>query len=579
MAPLGGEQRARTSNLMAVNFIRKIVEEDLAQGRCQEAVRTRFPPEPNGYLHIGHAKAICLNFGIAEEYGGKCNLRFDDTNPEKEEQKYAAAIQEDVRWLGFDWEDRLFHASDYFEALFQYAVELIKMGRAYVDSLSMEAIRARRGTLTEPGQDSPHRNRPVEESLDLFHRMKAGEFDEGDHVLRAKIDMGSPNLNMRDPVLYRIREADHYRTGAAWRIYPMYDFTHCLSDAIEGVTHSLCSLEFEDHRPLYDWFIDNLAPPARPRQYEFARLNLEHTVLSKRKLLELVRERRVKGWDDPRMPTLSGLRRRGFTPRSIREFCERIGVTKSDAYIDMAALEHVIREELDANAPRRMAVLRPLKVVIDNYPEDKEELLDAANHPQNSGLGSRQVPFAKALYIERDDFMEEPPRKFFRLAPGREVRLRYAYFITCNEVVKDADTGEVIELRCSYDPATRGGSAPDGRKVKGTLHWVSAKHALRAEVRLYDRLFSAANPERDGDDWKAWLNPASEETLTNCFVEPGLAEVAAEARFQFERLGYFCADRKDWRPQAPVFNRIVPLRDAWAKLRKTEPAKEDHANQ
>ena len=557
---------------MAVNFIRKIVEEDLAQGRCQEAVRTRFPPEPNGYLHIGHAKAICLNFGIAEEYGGKCNLRFDDTNPEKEEQKYAAAIQEDVRWLGFDWEDRLFHASDYFEALFQYAVELIKMGCAYVDSLSMEAIRARRGTLTEPGQDSPHRNRPVEESLDLFHRMKAGEFDEGDHVLRAKIDMGSPNLNMRDPVLYRIREADHYRTGAAWRIYPMYDFTHCLSDAIEGVTHSLCSLEFEDHRPLYDWFIDNLAPPARPRQYEFARLNLEHTVLSKRKLLELVRERRVKGWDDPRMPTLSGLRRRGFTPRSIREFCERIGVTKSDAYIDMAALEHVIREELDANAPRRMAVLRPLKVVIDNYPEDEEELLDAANHPQNSGLGSRQVPFAKVLYIERDDFMEEPPRKFFRLAPGREVRLRYAYFITCNEVVKDADTGEVIELRCSYDPATRGGSAPDGRKVKGTLHWVSAKHALRAEVRLYDRLFSAANPERDGDDWKAWLNPASEETLTNCFVEPGLAEVAAEARFQFERLGYFCADRKDWRPEAPVFNRIVPLRDAWAKLRKTEPA-------
>ena len=557
---------------MAVNFIRKIVEEDLAQGRCQEAVRTRFPPEPNGYLHIGHAKAICLNFGIAEEYGGKCNLRFDDTNPEKEEQKYAAAIQEDVRWLGFDWEDRLFHASDYFEALFQYAVELIKMGRAYVDSLSMEAIRARRGTLTEPGQDSPHRNRPVEESLDLFHRMKAGEFDEGDHVLRAKIDMGSPNLNMRDPVLYRIREADHYRTGAVWRIYPMYDFTHCLSDAIEGVTHSLCSLEFEDHRPLYDWFIDNLAPPARPRQYEFARLNLEHTVLSKRKLLELVRERRVKGWDDPRMPTLSGLRRRGFTPRSIREFCERIGVTKSDAYIDMAALEHVIREELDANAPRRMAVLRPLKVVIDNYPEDEEELLDAANHPQNSGLGSRQVPFAKALYIERDDFMEEPPRKFFRLAPGREVRLRYAYFITCNEVVKDADTGEVIELRCSYDPATRGGSAPDGRKVKGTLHWVSAKHALRAEVRLYDRLFSAANPERDGDDWKAWLNPASEETLTNCFVEPGLAEVAAEARFQFERLGYFCADRKDWRNEAPVFNRIVPLRDAWAKLRKTESA-------
>ena len=557
---------------MAVNFIRKIVEEDLAQGRCQEVVRTRFPPEPNGYLHIGHAKAICLNFGIAEEYGGKCNLRFDDTNPEKEEQKYAAAIQEDVRWLGFDWEDRLFHASDYFEALFQYAVELIKMGRAYVDSLSMEAIRARRGTLTEPGQDSPHRNRPVEESLELFHRMKAGEFDEGDHVLRAKIDMGSPNLNMRDPVLYRIREADHYRTGAAWRIYPMYDFTHCLSDAIEGVTHSLCSLEFEDHRPLYDWFIDNLAPPARPRQYEFARLNLEHTVLSKRKLLELVRERRVKGWDDPRMPTLSGLRRRGFTPRSIREFCERIGVTKSDAYIDMAALEHVIREELDANAPRRMAVLRPLKVVIDNYPEDEEELLDAANHPQNSGLGSRQVPFAKALYIERDDFMEEPPRKFFRLAPGREVRLRYAYFITCNEVVKDADTGEVIELRCSYDPATRGGNAPDGRKVKGTLHWVSAKHALRAEVRLYDRLFSAANPERDGDDWKAWLNPASEETLTNCFVEPGLAEIAAEARFQFERLGYFCADRKDWCPEAPVFNRIVPLRDAWAKLRKTEPA-------
>ena len=557
---------------MAVNFIRKIVEEDLAQGRCQGVVRTRFPPEPNGYLHIGHAKAICLNFGIAEEYGGQCNLRFDDTNPEKEEQKYAAAIQEDVRWLGFDWDDRLFHASDYFEALFQHAVALIKMGRAYVDSLSMEAIRARRGTLTEPGQDSPHRNRPVAENLELFHRMRAGEFDEGDYVLRAKIDMGSPNLNMRDPVLYRIRKARHYRTGATWRIYPMYDFTHCLSDAIEGVTHSLCSLEFEDHRPLYDWLIDNLAPPARPRQYEFARLNLEYTVLSKRKLIELVRERRVQGWDDPRMPTLSGLRRRGFTPRSIREFCERIGVTKSDAYIDMAALEHVIREELDADAPRRMAVLRPLKVVIDNYPEDEEELLEAANHPQNEGMGSRQIPFAKTLYIERDDFMEEPPRKFFRLAPGREVRLRYAYFITCNEVVKDADTGAVIELRCSYDPATRGGNAPDGRKVKSTLHWVSAKHALRAEVRLYDRLFSVANPERDGDDWKAWLNPASVETLTNCFIEPGLAEVASEARFQFERLGYFCADSKDWSPEVPVFNRIAPLRDAWAKLRKTEPA-------
>ena len=510
-------------NTTPTHFIRKIIDDDIRQGRYPEGIRTRFPPEPNGFLHIGHAKAVCLNFGMAAEYQGKCNLRFDDTNPEKEDMKYVEAIREDVQWLGFDWEDRLFFASDYFARLFEFAVELIEQGKAYVDSMSADQIREHRGTLTEPGTDSPWRNRPVAENLDLFHRMKAGEFADGEHALRAKIDMKAANLNLRDPVIYRIRRASHYRTGDTWCIYPMYDFTHCLSDALEHITHSLCSLEFEDHRPLYDWFIDNLDTPTRPRQYEFARLNLEYTVLSKRRLIELVEDGHVSGWDDPRLPTLSGLRRRGVSPKSIREFCERIGLTKNDTWIDAGVLEHVIRDELGAVAPRRMAVLRPLKVVIDNYPDDKEELLDAANHPQDPSMGTRKVPFGKVLYIERDDFMEEAPKKFFRLAPGREVRLRYAYFITCNEVIRDDKTGEVIELRCSYDPATRGGNAPDGRKVKGTLHWVSAGHARRAQVRLYDRLFSVANPDRGDQDWKSCINPASLETLDDCLVEPDLA--------------------------------------------------------
>ncbi len=538
----------------------------MAQGRYPAGIHTRFPPEPNGYLHIGHAKAICLNFGMAAEYRGQCNLRFDDTNPEKEDMKYVEAIQEDVRWLGFDWEDRLFFASDYFTRLFEFAIELIEQGKAYVDALSAQQMREYRGTLTEPGVDSPYRDRPVAENLDLFHRMKAGEFADGELSLRARIDMRAANLNLRDPVIYRIRRARHYRSGDAWCIYPMYDFTHCLSDALEHVTHSLCSLEFEDHRPLYDWFIDNLETPARPRQYEFARLNLEYTVLSKRKLIELVEDGHVRGWDDPRMPTLSGLRRRGFTPASIREFCERIGLTKNDTWIDAGVLEHAIRDELGATAPRRMAVLRPLKVVIENYPDDQEELLEAANHPQDPSMGTREVPFSKVLYIEQDDFMEDAPRKFFRLAPGREVRLRYAYFITCNEVIKDENTGAVLELRCSYDPATRGGNAPDGRKVKGTLHWVSARHAYPAQVRLYDRLFSAANPDRGEQDWKACLNPDSLETLDDCLIEPDLAQAEPEQRIQFERLGYFCADRHDWRPHRPVFNRIVTLRDSWAKV-------------
>ena len=556
-------------NTTPTHFVRKIIDDDIQQGRCPDGIHTRFPPEPNGFLHIGHAKAICLNFGMAAEYRGRCNLRFDDTNPEKEDMKYVEAIQDDVRWLGFDWEDRLFFASDYFTRLFEFAVSLIEQGKAYVDGMSAEEIREYRGTLTEPGTDSHWRDRPVAESLDLFHRMKAGEFADGELVLRAKIDMRAANLNLRDPVIYRIRRTSHYRTGDNWCIYPMYDFTQCLSDALEHVTHSLCSLEFEDHRPLYDWFIDNLDTPSRPRQYEFARLNLEYTVLSKRRLIELVEDGHVSGWDDPRMPTLSGLRRRGFTPKSIREFCERIGLTKNDTWIDAGVLEHVIRDQLGADAPRRMAVLRPLKVVIDNYPDDKEELLDAANHPQYPSMGTRKVPFSKVLYIEQDDFMEDAPKKFFRLTPGREVRLRYAYFITCNEVVRDDRTGEVVELRCSYDPATRGGNAPDGRKVKGTIHWVSAQHARPAQVRLYDRLFSDANPDRGEQDWKTCINPDSLETLDGCLIEPDLAQAEPEQRFQFERLGYFCADREDWQRESPVFNRIVTLRDTWAKISKT----------
>jgi glutaminyl-tRNA synthetase len=556
---------ADTSN--SSNFIRRIIDADLEQNKHDGRVHTRFPPEPNGYLHIGHAKSICINFGLAEEYKGKCNLRFDDTNPEKEDIEYVESIIEDVRWLGFDWEDRLYYASDYFEQLFQYAVDLIKQDKAYVDGLTSDEIRELRGTLTQPGQNSPWRDRDINESLDLFKRMRAGEFEEGQYVLRAKIDMQSPNINMRDPVLYRIRNAYHHRTGNTWRIYPMYDYTHCLSDALEHITHSICTLEFEDHRPLYDWVLDNLDTPSRPHQYEFARLNLGYTVLSKRKLIELVRENHVQGWDDPRMPTLSGLRRRGFTPKSIRDFCETIGVTKNDTRIDPVVLEDALRNDLGESAQRVMAVLRPLKVVIENYPDDgKQEMVEAMNHPQKPELGSRLIPFGREIYIEQDDFMEDAPNKFFRLAPGREVRLRYAYFITCKEVIKN-EQGEITELRCSYDPATRGGNAPDGRKVKGTIHWVPAQQAVKAEVRLYDRLFTTPVPEKD-EDWKSSFNRKSVEVLPECMLEPGLRDAAPGDSFQFERLGYFCADRIDHFADRPVFNRIVTLKDTWAKVVK-----------
>jgi len=548
------------------NFIRKIIAEDLKKNLNDGRVHTRFPPEPNGYLHIGHAKSICLNFGLAKDYGGLCNLRFDDTNPEKEETEYVESIMEDVRWLGFDWQDRQYFASDYFEQLYQYALDLIKQGKAYVDSLSADEIREYRGTLTEPGRESPYRNRTTEENLALFEDMRNGKVEDGGCVLRAKIDMASPNINMRDPIIYRVRKASHHRTGDRWCIYPMYDFTHCLSDAIEKITHSVCTLEFEDHRALYDWVIDNLDTPSRPRQYEFARLNLDYMVLSKRKLIELVKEGHVSGWDDPRMPTITGLRRRGYTPAAIRDFCDRIGVTKSDTRIDISMLENSLREDLDKTAPRVMAVISPLKVVIENYPEDAEEELDAANHPQQPALGSRKVPFSRVIYIEQDDFMIDAPKKFFRLAPGREIRLRYAYFITCKDVIKNEVTGEIIELRCTYDPETRGGNAPDGRKVKGTLHWVSARHALKSEVRLYDRLYSEANPGKGGGDSKDYLNPASIEILSDALVEPSLKDAKAEDRFQFERLGYFVADKNDWDPQRPVFNRAVTLRDTWGKV-------------
>jgi len=555
----------RAAEAPALDFIREIVTEDLRTGR-HRTVRTRFPPEPNGYLHIGHAKAICLDFGVAEEFGGLCNLRMDDTNPAKEDVEYVDAIQEDVRWLGFDWGDRMFYASDYFEQLYGFAVQLIRAGRAYIDSQTADEIRENRGTLTEPGVDSPFRHRTPEENLDLFTRMRAGEFPDGAHVLRAKIDMASPNLNLRDPVLYRIRRATHHRTGDAWCLYPMYDYAHPVSDAIEGVTHSLCTLEFEDHRPLYDWVVESLGFDPRPEQIEFARLNLTYTVLSKRKLLQLVRERQVSGWDDPRMPTLSGLRRRGYTPEAIRDFCDRIGVAKKENIVDVALLEHCVREDLNRRAQRAMAVLSPLRVVIENYPEDGSEDLDVVNNPEDPGAGTRRVPFSRELYIESDDFMEDPPKKFFRLAPGREVRLRNAYFITCREVVKDA-SGEITELRCTYDPATRGGDAPDGRKVKATLHWVSAAHAVDAEVRLYDRLFSVENPAAapDDQDWRSLLNPDSLHVLNGCKVEPGLAKAAPGSRFQFERLGYFCVDC-DSTASRPVFNRTVPLKDTWAKI-------------
>ena len=552
------------------NFIAAIIEEDLKNNTYGGKVATRFPPEPNGYLHIGHAKSICLNFGLAQTFGGTCNLRFDDTNPAKEEVEYVDAIQEDVRWLGFDWQDRRHYASDYFEQLFDFAVQLIKSGHAYVDSLTADEIRAYRGTLTEPGKASPYRARSVAENLDLFERMRQGEFEDGAHVLRAKIDMAHPNVLMRDPTLYRIRKVPHHRTGDAWCIYPMYDFTHCLSDALECITHSICTLEFENNRALYDWVLDTLKPPCRPRQYEFARLNLNYTVLSKRKLIQLVSEGLVAGWDDPRMPTISGLRRRGFTPEAIRNFCDRIGVAKANSVVDLALLEYSIREDLNRRAPRVMGVLRPLKVVIENYPEDQVEILEAVNNPEDAAMGTRQVPFSRELYIEQEDFREDPPKKFFRLAPGREVRLRYAYFITCREAVKDPHTGEITELRCTYDPATKGGNAPDGRKVKATLHWVSAKHAVDAEVRLYDRLFTKANPDErvEGKTYKDFINPQSLEVLTGCKLEPSLAEASPGAFFQFERLGYFCVDTRDTTPQNPVFNRTVTLRDTWAKIQK-----------
>jgi len=552
------------------DFIREIITEDLKTNKYGGRVHTRFPPEPNGYLHIGHAKSICLNFGVAEEFGGLCNLRFDDTNPTKEEVEYVESIEEDVRWLGYDWEDREYYASDYFEQLYDYAVQLIKAGKAYVCDLSPDEIREYRGTLTEPGRDSPYRNRSVEENLDLFERMRAGEFPEGSRTLRAKIDMAHPNIVMRDPVMYRILYATHHRTGDEWCIYPMYDFTHCLSDSIEGITHSLCTLEFKNNRALYDWFLDELNV-YHPQQIEFARLNLSYTVLSKRRLIQLVEEGYVSGWDDPRMPTISGLRRRGYTPASIRNFCDRIGVARKDNVIDMALLEHSIREDLNKQAQRVFAVLRPLKVVITNYPEDQVEEMEAVNNPEDPVMGTRKVPFSRELYIERDDFREDPPKKYWRLAPGREVRLLNAYFIKCVDVVKDERTGQVIELHCTYDPETRGGSAPDGRKVRGTLHWVSASHSLKAEVRLYDRLFTRANPldVEEGEDFKSYINPNSLEVLTDCQVEPSLAGAAPGSRYQFMRLGYFCVD-PDSSSGTLVFNRTVSLRDSWAKIEKAQ---------
>jgi len=552
------------------NFIKQIVAADVAAGKNGGRVVTRFPPEPNGYLHIGHAKSICLNFGLAAEFGGVTHLRFDDTDPAKESTEYVASIQEDVRWLGFDWKDKRFFASDYFEKLYDFAVQLIKAGKAYVDHLSADAIREYRGTLTRPGQNSPYRERSIEENLDLFHRMRAGEFRDGECVLRARIDMASPNMVMRDPTLYRIKNVSHYRTGDAWCIYPMYDFTHCLSDMLEGITHSVCTLEFENNRELYDWVLDALKTPCHPQQIEFARLNLNYTVLSKRKLIELVERGAVTGWDDPRMPTISGYRRRGYTPEAIRTFCERIGVARADSTVDIGLMEHCLREDLNRRAPRVMAVLRPLKVTIENYPEGQTEELNAINNPEDPAAGTRRVPFGREIYIEREDFMENPPKKFFRLAPGREVRLRYAYFVKCVEAVKDPVTGEVTELRCTYDPATRGGDAPDGRKVQGTLHWVSAAHAVTAEVHLYDHLFTRENPNdvEEGRHFTDYLNPGSLEVLGDCRLEPSLAAAAPGSRFQFERMGYFCADLKDSQPGRPVFNRSVTLRDTWAKIAK-----------
>lgn len=553
----------------SLDFLRAILEDDLKTGRFQGRVQTRFPPEPNGYLHIGHAKAICLDFGLAEEYGGLCNMRFDDTNPTKEEREYMVSILEDVRWLGFDWGDRLYHASDYFEQLYEFACQLIRDGKAYVDSLTATQIREYRGTLTEPGRNSPYRDRTVEENLDLFERMRSGEFPNGVHVLRARIDMASGNLNLRDPVMYRILHASHPRTGDKWCIYPTYDFAHGQSDSIEKVTHSICTLEFEDHRPLYDWFLENLGI-YRSQQIEFARLNITKTILSKRKLSRLVKEGYVSGWNDPRMPTLSGMRRRGYTPEAIRDFCAKVGVSKKDSIVEAQMLEHSLRQHLNRTSPRVMGVLRPLRVVIENYPADQVEELTAINNPECPEAGVRKVPFSRVLYLDREDFMEDPPRRFFRLAPGREVRLRYAYFITCVGVVKN-DEGRVVELRCTYDPATRGGDAPDGRRVKATLHWVSAAHAVNAQVRLYDSLFTKDNPHNAGagSDFISNLNPDSLKVLENCKLEPSLVDAQGGRRVQFERLGYFCVDSEDSSPGRLVFNRTVTLRDAWAKIRKS----------
>lgn len=561
-ADTGTEESARS------NFIYEAIEEDNRTGRFDGRVHTRFPPEPNGYLHIGHAKAIWLDFGMAQEFGGKCNLRFDDTNPAKEEQEYIDAIMEDIRWLGYDWEDRLFFASDYFQQLYEWAVQLIKDGKAYVDHLSQEEMREYRGTLTEPGKDSPYRNRSVEENLELFEKMKNGEFAEGECVLRAKIDMKSGNINMRDPVMYRILHTPHPRTGSQWRIYPMYDYAHGQSDSIEGVTHSLCTTEYEDHRPLYDWFLEALGI-YHPRQIEFARLNLTYTVMSKRRLLRLVQEGHVRGWDDPRMPTLRGMRRRGYTPEAILNLCRATGVAKRVNMVEIEMLEHFVRQDLNKRAARVMAVLNPLRVVIENYPEGQVEEMEAINNPEDPDAGTRKVPFSRVLYIEQDDFMENPPNKFYRLAPGREVRLRYAYFLTCQEVIKD-DDGNIVELRCTIDPATRGGDAPDGRKVKSTLHWVSAEHALKSEVRLYDRLLTTPDPSAaaDGQDFLDLINPNSLTVLDSCYVEPSVAGAAAGSIYQFERLGYFCVD-PDSSDEKPVFNRTVGLRDEWAKLQKS----------
>ncbi|PIE66408.1 MAG: glutamine--tRNA ligase [Desulfobacterales bacterium] len=548
-----------------LDFIRQIITEDLESGK-HKALVTRFPPEPNGFLHIGHAKSICLNFGTAVEKNGICHLRFDDTNPDKESTEYVKAIQKDVHWLGFDWGEHLYYASDYFDKLYEFAVTLIKMGKAYVCELSGDEMREYRGTLTEPGKNSPYRDRTPEENLKLFEQMRAGEFQEGECVLRAKIDMASPNVLLRDPVLYRVMHISHHRTGDKWCIYPMYDFTHCLSDMLEGVTHSLCTLEFENNRPLYDWVLDTLDTPCHPQQIEFARLNINYTVTSKRKLLQLVELGHVSGWDDPRMLTISGLRRRGYTPASIRNFCDEIGIGKRESWIDMGILENSIRDDLNVNAPRVLGVLDPLKVIITNYPEDQTEEVEAKNHPQNPEMGTRKVPFSRELYIERSDFMENAPKKFFRLSEGREVRFRYAYLLTCNKVIKD-ENGEVIALECTYDPESRGGNAPDGRKVKGTIHWVSAAHAFKAEVRLYDRLFTAEFPDADKEkDCKEFLNPDSLQVLKNCYLEPGLKDATPADKVQFERHGYFCADEKDSQPGKPVFNRIVTLRDSWAKL-------------